>query len=155
MHHLCPSDSKEKKKEYYERWKAKKLAADPDFFSHDYHRKVGIYGKEYYRKFSERYRLAHPEYFANWRNTNKEYHSARVQKWMKNHPEIVKAHTLTHQKLNLSIAEFCEVCPEDDVRKATANHHPDYNYPEIVVSCCDSCHYYLNDERSNKTKGEK
>jgi len=44
------------------------------------------------------------------------------------------------------LAEFCEVCPEDDVRKATGNHHPDYDYPQIVVSCCSSCHNYLNRE---------
>lgn len=42
----------------------------------------------------------------------------------------------------------CEVCPEDDIQKATAKHHPDYNYPQIIVSCCDTCHTYLNNERS-------
>lgn len=55
----------------------------------------------------------------------------------------------------LPIAEFCEVCPDDDLNKATQRHHPDYDYPLIVVSCCNSCHNYLNRERqSQKHSGE-
>lgn len=41
------------------------------------------------------------------------------------------------------LTEFCELCPEDDLNKATQHHHPDYDYPTIYVSTCSQCHAYL------------
>lgn len=41
------------------------------------------------------------------------------------------------------LTEFCEVCPKDDLNKATQHHHPDYDYPAIYVSVCSQCHAYL------------
>ena len=38
------------------------------------------------------------------------------------------------------LALYCELCPEDDKRKATQRHHLDYDHPEIFVSCCSLCH---------------
>ena len=38
----------------------------------------------------------------------------------------------------------------DDIQKATATHHPDYNYPQIIVSCCVVCHVFLNKQRTKQ-----
>jgi hypothetical protein len=143
---VYPSQSKEKSREYRKRHYAKKLAEDP----------------EYSKKRSANWRKAHPEYLVNYRTTHREFLAQRmrewyaknkkhrinfVNKWMQDHPEI-QEEKLQYMKLlyhgKIALAEFCETCPEDDVRKATGNHHPDPAYPQIVVSCCDACHHYLN-----------
>jgi hypothetical protein len=123
----CPSASKEKRREYREQWKKN----NPDWFVN--------------------YRATHREFLAQrmreWYAKNKKHRIEYVKKWVHEHPEVHAA-TLEYMKLKhfgkIAVAEFCETCPEDDIRKATGNHHPDYDYPQIVVSCCDSCHHYLN-----------
>lgn len=52
-------------------------------------------------------------------------------------------------RLNMSshlypLAEFCELCPEDDRNEATQRHHPDYSEPKIYVSTCSKCHSWLH-----------
>lgn len=169
------SDSKEKKKEYYENWKAKKLAQDPYFFKHNYERQVARYGIDYFRAKSNKWHHAHPEVFVKfreehpgyhaevskrWRANNREKWAAYVREWIKAHPEIERAQIIANYGSKaeglepVPMAEFCETCPEDDIRKATQKHHPDYNYPTIIVSCCAKCHKYLNNERDNKATVE-
>jgi len=41
------------------------------------------------------------------------------------------------------LAEYCELCPEEDRKKPRDRHHPDYNYLEIYVSVCSKCHLWL------------
>jgi hypothetical protein len=153
---LYPSQSKEKSREYRKRHYAKKIAEDP----------------EYSKKRSANYRKAHPEYLVNYRIThrdflaqkmrewyakNKEHRISYVEKWVREHPDIHEE-KLQYMKLlyqgKIALSEFCETCPEDNVRKSTGNHHPDPAYPQIVVSCCDSCHHYLNQSRERKKANE-
>lgn len=55
-----------------------------------------------------------------------------------------KARTRMRDSLHLyPLTEFCELCPEDELNKATQHHHPDYDYPTIYVSVCSQCHAYL------------
>jgi hypothetical protein len=81
------------------------------------------------------------------------YHARYTKQYMYSHPEIMAAR---RKIVNLKYihkfvaSELCEVCPEGEVQKATENHHPDYNYPEIVVACCHTCHSYLNKQRTQK-----
>jgi hypothetical protein len=169
-----PSDSKEKKHEYYQRYVARKLAEDPEYFKHKYHETRGRLGQEHYNAYSARwrktpegieyhkkYRDSHKEYHSQksreWRKQNNVHHSEANQEWVNAHPEIKKAQYLANDILKIPLAKFCEVCPEDDVRLAVHRHHPDYDYPQITVSCCKSCHYYLNKDRDTgkKLTGEK
>lgn len=153
-----PSNCKEKQREYRKRHYVKKLAEDPDFFK----RKKAAWIKKHPDYFAN-YRANHRKYFNDktkeWYAKNKAHRSEIVKNWFRNHPKVNDA-KLAYMRLiyhgEVVIAEFCETCPEDDVRKATGNHHPDYDYPHIVVSCCDSCHYYLNhDENQNKSANKK
>ncbi len=127
------------------------------------------------REYKKKWLAQHPEYkdyFNNWNHTRPEGYftekkkewrqrvglknSLYVQEWYKKHPEAYYAHIITHAK-KLPLPEFCETCPEDDRNKAVQRHHPDYDYPLIVVGCCVTCHYYLNKERPSQepTKGTK
>jgi len=45
---------------------------------------------------------------------------------------------------NIPLAQFCELCPEDDKRKPMARHHPNHNYPLIVISVCSQCHRHCD-----------
>jgi hypothetical protein len=89
----------------------------------------------------ERFKLRHPNYSSEYLRT-----------WNQNHPNRDNGnYTRTSEKTiarnhaeKYPLAEFCEVCPEDDKRKATQRHHPDYAYPDIFVSCCASCHNYID-----------
>jgi len=152
-----------KNHEYYERWKAKKLAQDPYFFHHNYQRQVALYGKKKLNEMSTKWQKNHPEYNKQWRANHVEYHAVKskewrlknkkrhmkiVVKWSSSHPEAIQAHyVVSHGRGKLDpvpLAEWCETCPENDMRKALHGHHPDYNYPRIIVSCCRVCHYSLN-----------
>ena len=45
---------------------------------------------------------------------------------------------------HLSIeGKSCELCPEEDKLPAEQRHHPDYNYPLIVVLTCKQCHEWI------------
>jgi hypothetical protein len=154
---------------YYERWKAKKLAEDPDFFHHQYLRYVERYGQKRLNEMSTKWQKAHPEYYIkyqkehrehrcaishDWKVANKERWSKYVKEWAITHPEIIKVQYLANYSLKLPLAEFCEVCPEDDIQKATSKHHPDYDYPQIIVSCCARCHTYMNKVRASLNRKE-
>jgi hypothetical protein len=81
------------------------------------------------------------------------YHAKYTQQWMHSHPEVMEARRKVvmakyYGKFPI-MAKFCEVCPTDEQREATATHHPDYNYPNLIVSCCDTCHVYLNKQRQD------
>jgi hypothetical protein len=73
----------------------------------------------------------------------REIRSKLARIWMKKYPEKVKAEKLAQK---VSLEEFCELCPEDDKRKAIMRHHPDYDYPEIFVSVCGACHRHVHNQ---------
>jgi len=51
-----------------------------------------------------------------------------------------------HAYYHSPLAEFCELCPN----RATERHHPDYNYPEIIVSVCAECHKWVHKNKLKK-----
>lgn len=63
------------------------------------------------------------------------------KKYYKENPEKVKAKALAQK---IPLAKFCELCPENDKRRATRRHHPDYDEPEMFVSVCSGCHGWLH-----------
>jgi hypothetical protein len=138
---------------YYERWKTKKLAQDPEFFHHQYQRKLKE-NPEYFIKYQKEHREHRCAISHDWKVANKERWSKYVKEWAITHPEIIKVQYLANYSLKLPLAEFCEVCPEDDIQKATSKHHPDYDYPQIIVSCCARCHTYMNKVRASLNRKE-
>lgn len=66
------------------------------------------------------------------------------RKYRKENPKIPKAHGVIQRNGKFPLAQFCELCPENDRRKATEHHHPDYDFPEIYVSVCSSCHKWVD-----------
>jgi hypothetical protein len=119
--------------------------------------------RENHPEYMAEWKKKHPGYHAEvsnkWRTNNREHWATYVTDWANQHPEIIKADYIANHGIGdydpVPLAEFCEVCPEDDLRKATDRHHPDYNYPRIIVSCCGQCHKYMNNERDNKLTESK
>jgi hypothetical protein len=84
----------------------------------------------------------------------KEYYRLRDKERAKNgiskqyrskNPEKMYAHVIANR---FKIGEECELCPEDDViREKLTRHHPDYDYLEIFVTLCHSCHYFADKAR--------
>ena len=80
-----------------------------------------------------------------------ERHREACQKWNREHPNRDNGNATRRpeqwraqlQAERIPLAEFCETCPEDDIRRATQRHHPDYNFPKIFISCCASCHHFI------------
>jgi len=57
-------------------------------------------------------------------------------------PMIDAIHQYT--RYHFPLASECELCPEDDKRTENLeHHHPDYDYPEIFVTCCRQCHKWI------------
>jgi hypothetical protein len=88
------------------------------------------------REWERQYRLKHPdrikENSKRHRALQTDIHSSatleqqRAWHYIEKHPELV--------------GKECEFCGELEELKG---HHPDYSYPEIVVTCCHSCHMYI------------
>jgi len=47
----------------------------------------------------------------------------------------------------LPLGEFCEFCGKVE---GLLRHHPDYNLPEIYVTCCCKCHKWLHVVHPNR-----
>jgi hypothetical protein len=111
--------------------------------------KTTAYRKKRYAEHKEeekQYRLTHPEL----------YQKAR-EKWKRANPEKLRELRNAYAKRNhlkqnarlmakryIPLGSNCELCPEDDIRKATDRHHPDYAYPLIVVMTCRECHEWID-----------
>ena len=92
------------------------------------------YGRE--RRKKPEFREQHKKACLNWNRNHKERDNGNSNR----RPEQWRAQL---QAERIIITKFCELCPEDDQQEATQRHHPNYNYPTIFVSCCASCHNYV------------
>lgn len=104
------------------------------------------------------FRMKNPDYWKQWKLNHPGYANKNVNEWNKAHRERKCERSKKYRRENSEIIEaqnfasnhkipitaLCETCPEDEVNVATQRHHPDYDYPEITVSCCAKCHWYLN-----------
>ena len=114
--------------------------------------KKTLYMREWRKKHPER-----KEYMKNYRKEHRTHINELDTKWRHNNPEVIRVSNSNYRVKNkkkkaaqlmaerhISLAEFCELCPEDDIQPAIERHHPDYNYPLIVVFCCKECHHYAD-----------
>ena len=74
----------------------------------------------------------------NWRLRNKEHKRTYLKNWRTYQKN--KAHRIVDRKSALN--SQCEFCGSTNDLEG---HHPDYQYPEIFVTCCKSCHTWLDD----------
>jgi len=113
--------------------------------------------KEYYREHSRQWREDHPDYNRNWRKNHPDYH----HNYRKRHPERIKekdrkynlnnveklkvGYFVRNRKHLFPLASECELCPDNDAETTDLlRHHPDYEFPEIYVTVCRSCHWYVH-----------
>lgn len=92
---------------------------------------------KHWRIKSRQWRIKNPDYDKEWLRT---HYQNRDNGNSVRTPEQWRAQNIAEK---IPLSEFCELCPEDDVRKATQRHHPDYTFPTIFASCCASCHGYV------------
>lgn len=99
--------------------------------------------RDYDRKWKEDHKEHVSSYHKDWMAKHPKYNSKYCRKWRDKNPG--KDHNKEHQIAyrNISLLPFCELCPEDNIQAATQRHHPDYNYPLIIVSCCRICHKWV------------
>lgn len=122
-----------------------------------------IWNKQYretHQKEIKAWDRSHSAYYTEkrkgWRERAGKHNSEYVQEWYAKHPKIRKVNVkMIGLREKLPLADFCEVCPPDDLRGATQRHHPDYDFPLIYVSCCNSCHTHMNLERSSDNSGKE
>lgn len=74
-------------------------------------------------------------------NKRRKMHHEAMEKYRIMYPKRIKAQQLVKK---LPLAKLCETCPEDDKRKATIHHHPDYDEPIVFVSVCRLCHTWIH-----------
>ena len=78
-------------------------------------------------EYTKRFRQKHPkrlrQYSKEWKNKN---------------PKKFKAQKLGRK---IPLGSECEFCGS---KRNLERHHPDYDFPHIFVSCCDSCHKWVH-----------
>lgn len=80
--------------------------------------------KDEIKQYQKTYRQNHPESFNNKDRTPEEW---RARNYVQRHPEI--------------LGKKCELCGS---QKDLCGHHPDYRYPQIIVTLCKSCHNWVH-----------
>ena len=113
-------------------------------YDHGIHRIYKGNETERRRQAKRKWREKHPEYHREYYWNHKKEINGRIRKSynsdLKRSRQMHNVRTLAQKYCPL--AKFCELCPEDDKRRATIRHHPDYDEPLIIVSVCDSCHKF-------------
>ena len=110
---------------------------------------------------------AHPEKIREAQVRYREHHRneirERMRQWRTEHRDYLRQkskifrnlHTLKKREYDILkqrawhfiednhhlIGQNCDFCGETQNLKA---HHPDYDLPEVIVTCCDSCHAYIH-----------
>lgn len=94
-----------------------------------------------YKRNWERNQTQSEEYRARKRKYNREYYYSRSdKKYVPQPTKINRAHNHAFLKVAVDKCEFC------GATETLVRHHPDYDYPLIVVVCCKSCHGYIHAE---------
>lgn len=108
------------------------------------------------------WRKKHPEYkdyMKKYRKKNRKHINELDIKWRHNNPDKVndwcRRYRIRNRKKKSAQAKAeyyiplgleCELCPEDDKHRTNLQrHHPDYDYPLIVVTACMECHHFADD----------
>ena len=77
--------------------------------------------------------------FKKWQREHIDRYSKYNEKWRLQNPEKI---TVSHNAYrSLPLGDMCEFCGSVENLE---RHHPDYDYPHIIVTCCSTCHKYLN-----------
>ena len=72
----------------------------------------------------------------------KRRHRERQSKWRSRNLNRIKIYNRTNNsKAKYPLATTCEFCGETD---RLLHHHPDYEYPELYVTCCSVCHRWIH-----------
>ena len=98
------------------------------------------------------------EYYREWRRKNIKKDREWHREWAKNNPHTVQKYKenflmsngtvkikVEQQAQKFPLGSQCETCPDNDIKTENLErHHFDYDYPELFVTCCEQCHYFLN-----------
>lgn len=97
--------------------------------------------------YNKEWRTNHPHYDREWRAKHPHYQD----EWNKKHLNRPNGNaTRTTKEATAQVCVYrhpelldskCEFCDSSENLMA---HHPDYDYPKIIVTCCASCHNYIH-----------
>jgi len=159
-HRKYRKEHAEQRREYGRQWRLK----HPDYTKtakyrqsqKEYRRIHSGQSKEYMKQWIDQHpeynaqrkqwRHEHPEQVRSW--SHKESEEAKKQrllgqaKWREENAERVKLYTYIHDhEEDYPLAEACEFCGD---KERLVRHHPDYDHPEIYVTCCSMCHQWVH-----------
>lgn len=95
---------------------------------------------ERFRRYVEQWHVKHPTYCRDFMREHHKTHKEHTRNENRTQ-EMWIAHNHVSKE---PLAKYCELCPPEDVREAQERHHPDYDYPDMFLSLCKSCHTYLH-----------
>lgn len=103
--------------------------------------------KDYMKNYRKNHRSKINVQDSAWRKTQKGKTTIRKSNanYRARNKKIKNAQLLADR--NIELLEFCELCPEDDKQRTIERHHPDYDYPLIIISCCKECHSFADNDR--------
>jgi len=107
----------------------------------EYGRKYNQSHREQRHEYDRKFRAEHPGFTAvrSKRYYNPEAKRIRNIKWREaNKEKTLAEHYANNHKLRGKECEFC-----GSTENLTA-HHPDYSFPDIIVTCCSVCHWYVD-----------
>jgi len=120
------------------------------------------WSQEKRREYNKDYRVAHLQHIKElqrkWLETHREQHNDASKRWNKKHPERynrnrkrpieqwrAQNYVQRHPEL---LGTKCELCGSTE---NPCGHHPDYSFPHIIVTTCQSFHKWIHkgDENIN------
>jgi len=110
-------------------------------------RKSKLDDRIYWNKWYKLNRIRLLKKAKDWRLNNKEKYNLNQKKNREKYPEKKKAHKFSFRKLKIPENTLCVVCKKE---LAVHKHHPDYNFPEIVMFVCIKCHNKIHTKLKDK-----
>ena len=98
-----------------------------------------------YLRYKWRWKTKHAKERAKeWRKRHRKEEADKARKWRKLNPEKRKANRFIHiHAKKYPLLPKCELCSR---KKNLVHYHPDYEYKEIYVTVCASCHKWIHSE---------
>lgn len=103
--------------------------------------KIRQRNKGYYQNNSEKVKQTNKNYRKNNKEKVRLVRSKNQKDYIKKYPEKIKAHSIANNKINIPMAQLCEICNK---HKAKHRHHEDYTKPLEVIFVCIKCHNNLH-----------
>jgi len=97
--------------------------------------------RQVYREWKEKNRQRYREGALKWYYRHKQEVINYQRKYRKDRKKLAVHSIRKHHPEKQPLANICEFC---GINEGLIRHHPEYDMPEVYVTCCRRCHWWIH-----------